>query len=59
MIDHIAAAIHGIRSDILAIVNHIKQTDKIRQDDQGYLIKTLSEQKETNRILLERIKALE
>lgn len=49
----------GLRNDVVAIVNHIKATDKIRSEDQEYLIKTISEQKETNRILMEKIKALE
>lgn len=57
--DQIVAAIMGLRNDVVAIVNHIKAVDQVRKDDQEYLIKTISEQKETNRILMEKIKSLE
>jgi AICAR transformylase/IMP cyclohydrolase PurH len=59
LIDQIVSAIQSLRADVMHIVQHLQQNLKVTEENNQFLLRTISEQKEYNRILEERVKALE
>jgi predicted small metal-binding protein len=57
--EQVVNAIVRLQQEVVAIVNHIKQTHKTTEENNAFLVKTIQEQREINENLKERVKALE